>query len=173
MSSGWSEEAVGALRELIRNPDLSYEQIGQDPRINKPRGAVCGKVDRLGLGRKSDASAIRNRARIKAAQESRVVSRAPVLPQTNDFKRIMASHKEEAAVRTLKSLVDLEEGECRFVYGDPLVRPEVFCGQRVVPGKPYCLACCKRAYEVVEVVRYVPARRERQEATAVRVRVDA
>jgi hypothetical protein len=171
MSSGWSEQAVAALRELVRNPDLSYEQIGRDPRINMSRGAVCGKIGRLGLGRKSNASTIRNRARIKAAQVGRI-ARAPTLPQTGDFKRIMARHEAEAATRSLVALVDLGDADCRFVIGDPKVRSAVYCGQPAVPGLSYCAACVPRVYEVVEVQHVAPGR-EREKSRHVRDAVNA
>jgi GcrA cell cycle regulator len=40
----------------------------------------------------------------------------------------------------------LRPGMCSWPEGDPGTEELNFCGSEIVPGKPYCLAHCKRAY---------------------------
>lgn len=167
MSNYWSEEAIEALKELIVNPDLSYEKIGNDPRINKPRGAVCGKVNRLKIGRAAAQPPRRARRPVRPVPIRPMI---PSMAQTGDFKSIMQAHAAVAAERSLIALVDLGESDCHFVYGDPRESAEVYCGAPAAPGLRYCRACAAKLYETIEVKR-VATGRQHQEAE--RARVDA
>lgn len=45
-----------------------------------------------------------------------------------------------AKTNKLKTLAELEAGECRWPIGDPRQEGFHFCGARQAEGRPYCLA---------------------------------
>lgn len=54
-------------------------------------------------------------------------------------------------VRELKALLDLQDADCRWPIGDPQSESFKFCARERVPGKPYCYAHVKRAYNLPDV----------------------
>jgi GcrA cell cycle regulator len=143
MMPSWPPERVEALRRLWAE-GLSAAQVAE--RLGVTRGAVTGKVARLGLqGRASTARANairRGRAPPRPAPgqqgpDTRIHLPGQPLPepQTEDV----------ATVATL----DLEAWHCRWPCGDPVevgAAQPLFCGRRKVLGLPYCEQHAARAY---------------------------
>jgi hypothetical protein len=46
-----------------------------------------------------------------------------------------------------KTLLQLEDTDCRWGIGDPKDADFHFCGKLKVPGLPYCEHHCRRAYQ--------------------------
>ena len=42
------------------------------------------------------------------------------------------------ATKKIKSMIDLESGDCRWPIGDPRHHDFHFCGAKQAPGRPYC-----------------------------------
>lgn len=137
------------------NEGLSTAEIGR--RLDVTKNAVVGKVHRLGLPKRQ--SPIRGDAGVKMA--SSVKSRPSEQPKTAPQpKKVIAaqaparpkvasepapSHEHEE-IGTVVSLEHLNHGQCSWPIGDPESEDFRFCGQKVVPGRPYCAYHCAKAY---------------------------
>ena len=55
-------------------------------------------------------------------------------------------HDERTPAHRHPTLLELRSGQCRFPIGGFREPAHLFCGAPVLPGKPYCLECCQRAY---------------------------
>jgi GcrA cell cycle regulator len=95
---------------------LPTSEIGR--RLGVTKNAVVGKVHRLGLPKRNSP--------IKAEKKAP----APKEPPKSDEVQ----------------LDNLRPGMCRWPEGEPGTESFYFCGQPVVPEKPYCAHHCERAY---------------------------
>lgn len=152
-SRTWSDGQVAQLKKLVRHTRMTYDQIGE--KIGKPRGAVCAKVDRLGIGRRTDY--------IKPDGSQRATSKKMVRNEDNDALRVLEEHLAASAGRKLVSLHNLDDDACHFPFGDPLESKEIYCGEPAEPGLSYCRSCASRIYEPIEVKRHVAPRPKRQD----------
>lgn len=123
-------QADNAVNELKRMVDLRipYPDIGR--RFGVSTGAVCGKVNRLGIGKgphKPDRLFMRAK---KSAKPT-------LVPDAAHFE-IMERQEGEAQRRqgTTIILEASEDHHCRYVIGDPTRRQ--LCGVRRYSGSPYC-----------------------------------
>lgn len=134
----WSEERTELLKKLWAD-GLSASQIAS--RIGGlSRNAVIGKVHRLELqGRRT---VVRMRSRTRSAAKAEKLQR--VLNGEGHYKKTMPRMVSEPLPpepprpAKLTSFEDLQDDQCRFIYGDPKTADSGFCGCKKVPGLPYC-----------------------------------
>jgi len=58
--------------------------------------------------------------------------------------------KQKSKPTQIIDLASLRPGMCSWPEGDPGTEDFNFCGCKAVPGKPYCVEHCKRAYVKVQ-----------------------
>jgi GcrA cell cycle regulator len=120
----WTADRLAQLKQLWKAGETA--QAIAD-RLGVSRSAVMGKLFRLQLGRKKRRSKV-GESRGRKPGESR---------------------GDESGKKRGKSLLELEDGDCRWPIGDPGSEKFHFCGE---PGAdieqdvPYCPLHMKRAY---------------------------
>ncbi|MGB1924731.1 MAG: GcrA family cell cycle regulator [Candidatus Puniceispirillaceae bacterium] len=118
----WTDERLEELKKLWAQ-GLSISQIGEA--LGVSRNAIAGKAHRMGLPKRP--SPISKPKAEKPKVEPVVEERD--LPLRLELRQLVWSRSK-----------------CCWPTGDPKKNGFVFCGDTVVPGKPYCLPHCKEAY---------------------------
>ena len=118
----WTDERLEELKKLWAQ-GLSISQIGEA--LGVSRNAIAGKAHRMGLPKRPSPIS-------KPKAEKPKVE--PVVDEQDLPLRL-----------ELRQLV-WSRSKCCWPTGDPKKNGFVFCGDTVVPGKPYCLPHCKEAY---------------------------
>ena len=118
----WTEERLEELKKLWAQ-GLSISQIGEA--LGVSRNAIAGKAHRMGLPKRPSP-----------------ISK----PKAEKPKVVPVVEEKDLPLRLeLRQLV-WSRSKCCWPTGDPKKNGFVFCGDTVVPGKPYCLPHCKEAY---------------------------
>ncbi|MDB4852412.1 GcrA family cell cycle regulator [Alphaproteobacteria bacterium] len=118
----WTDERLEELKKLWAK-GLSISQIGEA--LGVSRNAIAGKAHRMGLPKRPSPIS-------KPKAEKPKVE--PVVEEQNLPLRL-----------ELRQLV-WSRSKCCWPTGDPKKNGFGFCGDTVVPGKPYCLLHCQEAY---------------------------
>ena len=118
----WTDERLVELKKLWAK-GLSISQIGEA--LGVSRNAIAGKAHRMGLPKRPSPIS-------KPKAEKPKVE--PVVEEQDLPLRL-----------ELRQLV-WSRSKCCWPTGDPKKNGFVFCGDTVVPGKPYCLPHCQEAY---------------------------
>ena len=149
----WSKEAREFAIERARAGDsASIIKLGlwQKFRVLKSRNAIIGIVHRAGaaLGGGNQAKRLGGRKtarRIKAAQQWRPLSKVAALfaaePMPPPEPELVIPEHER------KTLMQLEDRDCRWGIGDPRKPDFHFCARPQVSGLPYCERHARRAYQ--------------------------
>ena len=118
----WTDERLEELKKLWAQ-GLSISQIGEA--LGVSRNAIAGKAHRMGLPKRPSP-----------------ISK----PKAEKPKVVPVVEEKDLPLRLeLRQLV-WSRSKCCWPTGDPKKNGFVFCGDTVVPGKPYCLPHCKEAY---------------------------
>lgn len=118
----WTDERLEELKKLWAQ-GLSISQIGEA--LGVSRNAIAGKAHRMGLPKRPSP-----------------ISK----PKAEKLKVEPVVEEQDLPLRLeLRQLV-WSRSKCCWPTGDPKKNGFVFCGDTVVPGKPYCLPHCKEAY---------------------------
>lgn len=158
-ASLWTDEKIARLKEM-RAAGSSYSKIGDA--LGFTRGAISGKVDRLGLDKRarapkrSDGGALARRLRSKGAADAdraatqRIAHRLKVRPPSHGGGAVMVESiiREEAPPRPEFlgiALLDLQRGQCRFPQGEGA--SILFCGQKTISGESWCRDCYRIVYQ--------------------------
>jgi len=156
MQSNWAEAHSQALREYLEK-GLSYSEIANaiNERFNTDysRNAAIGRAKRMGLSgpERSDRPvrpkrqpklnpARLNKMRARPLFEPKFKSNSKSKPRQKVFERAAALKLRCVAIvpRHL-SLLELEDGDCRYPYGgDADGEAITFCGQVRREGSSYC-----------------------------------
>ena len=118
----WTDERLEKLKELWKQ-GLSISQIGEA--LGVSRNAIAGKAHRMGLPKRPSP-----------------ISRA----KTEKPKVVMPEVTENLPLRLELRQLEWSRSKCCWPTGDPKKNGFVFCGDAIVPGKPYCLTHCQEAY---------------------------
>lgn len=149
----WSDEDTATVKRLW----TEGKSGGLIARImHRTRGAVIGKVHRLGLPKRPSFNAP---AKPKGVR--------PLVPYAGNRPRTrLPSPKRPTATRTeidaapmttldtdltipfeqRRSLLQLDDSMCRFPVGDPHSAEFFFCGAEALAEQPYCAVHCKRCF---------------------------
>ena len=118
----WTDERIEKLKELWTQ-GLSISQIGKA--IGVSRNAIAGKAHRMGLPKRPSP-----------------ISR----PKAEKPKAVLPEVPENLPLRLELRQLGWSRSKCCWPTGDPKKNGFVFCGDAIVPGKPYCLTHCQQAY---------------------------
>ena len=124
-ANAWTEERLAQLRKLW-DEGLSISQIGDA--LGVSRNAIAGKAHRIGLPKRPSPIS-------KTAKETK----KPAKPKP-------AAEPENLPLRLELRKLKWSRSKCCWPSGDPKLSGFTFCGDAVVPGKPYCLKHCEEAY---------------------------
>ena len=118
----WTDERLEELKKLWAQ-GLSISQIGEA--LGVSRNAIAGKAHRMGLPKRPSPI---SKPKSEKPRDEPVVEEQD-LPLRLELRQLVWSRSK-----------------CCWPTGDPKKNGFVFCGDTVVPGKPYCLPHCKEAY---------------------------
>ena len=118
----WTDERLEELKKLWAQ-GLSISQIGEA--LGVSRNAIAGKAHRMGLPKRPSPI---SKPKAEKPKVGPVVAEQD-LPLRLELRQLVWSRSK-----------------CCWPTGDPKKNGFVFCGDTVVPGKPYCLPHCKEAY---------------------------
>ena len=121
----WTDERLEELKKLWAK-GLSISQIGEA--LGVSRNAIAGKAHRMGLPKRPSPIS-------KTAKETK----KPAKPKP-------AAEPENLPLRLELRKLKWSRSKCCWPSGDPKLSGFTFCGDAVVPGKPYCLKHCEEAY---------------------------
>jgi len=149
-SPGWTDERVELLKRLFLD-GLSASAIAAELG-GITRNAVIGKALRLGLKKpgKTRVTAPKARAprkritvsnRVHQGNRLQVVTREVLEPEPLPVELL------DIPVGQRCSLVDLNDGKCRWPVGDPQSPEFFFSGGSPVEGLPYCNYHSRVAYQ--------------------------
>jgi GcrA cell cycle regulator len=139
----WTEERVALLRDRV-DAGLTCAQIAHE--IGVSRNAVIGKVNRLGLSRfKSMVAGEPGRAGApKIARPKMPIRQRPYPASPRKPPLAFPEPAVDAGKRC--SLLELQQGHCRWPISEPGAEDFGFCGNQRADGLPYCTAHARMAY---------------------------
>lgn len=140
--NSWPSEDEKKLRALW-DEGLTGGQISRRFRGRYSRNAIIGKVHRMGLPLRGNPYKARQK---RQQQRPAKIASKVVKPKTavSAVTKAIASVAvlplpvEETAPIGLKTLLELEDEDCRWFYGDPKVVKRGFCGCKAIPGTSWC-----------------------------------
>jgi GcrA cell cycle regulator len=155
----WTDERVETLKKLWGD-GLSASQIAAELG-GITRNAVIGKVHRLGLsGRAKSPTAAAPRQRKPRATHMMRVSRPAVRGNTAlapAFEYEVEAEPEVVEnvvpIGQRRTLLELNEGTCRWPIGDPGATDFFFCGGPAHTAGPYCAYHSRIAYQPTNMRR--------------------
>ena len=118
----WTDERLDELKRLWAE-GLSISQIGEA--LGVSRNAIAGKAHRMGLPKRPSP-----------------ISKS----KTKKAKPVIDEEEQDLPLRLELRQLKWSRSKCCWPTGDPKKNGFVFCGDAVVPGKPYCLPHCQEAY---------------------------
>ena len=122
-SNVWTDKRLAELKKLW-SEGLSISQIGEA--LGVSRNSIAGKAHRIGLPKRPSPINTQKMARPKPAD---------VVPPSSDLPLRMGLRQ-----------LEWSRNKCCWPTGDPRKTGFLFCGDPIVPGKPYCLKHCEQAY---------------------------
>ena len=169
----WTDERVEQLKKLYQD-GLTASKIAMELG-NVTRNAVIGKIHRLGLANRTEASSATSETNEEevneletqdasngesgeaSAEESTGPARKAIIPadqplppqpSANEVSEEALANIREVEQKARKlSLLELTERTCKWPVGDPATDDLWFCGLPAKPGKPYCEAHVAVAFQ--------------------------
>ena len=148
----WAQEGRVEQLKALNAQGLSASQIARQMG-DVTRNAVIGKLHRMGIS---------NGARVmRTYAKSRPKSRAKDKIAKRPFEPGFAATPlppEPPRPGKLFQLVNMEDWQCRFPYGDPKTAEFGFCGCKKMIGSSFCPGHHGKVYTGVPVRERTPAR---------------
>jgi GcrA cell cycle regulator len=162
-TSPWTDERIELVRTLW-SQGVSAQRIARELGAGISRGAVLGKIHRLGIVEMSPNSGARrserNDAQLVVEREHDLANELPASQcEFPNSQRELPAWVRDAApyiddplvdadipASQRRALLELSDRACRWPVGDPCCPDFFFCGAEAFPGKPYCVAHCARGY---------------------------
>ncbi|WP_213256756.1 GcrA family cell cycle regulator [Bradyrhizobium sp. sBnM-33] len=129
----WTTQKISLLTGL--GPNASAGQISR--RLNRSRASVCGKAIRLrrrdllpaGVEKHLEVKPVQTRPSSTTTMVTSIMLAKPTPPVD-----------DTVPPREMRrcSLLELDNGECRWPLSDVHQAVALFCGEAAVPGFPYC-----------------------------------
>lgn len=156
----WDDRAIEALKKYWPT-EMPASEIAEKLGATS-KSAVIGKAHRLGLAtrvvgkkpsahhRKGQLAQVSYSPKVKAKVAS-AGGREAWVEQKMKAGPILKPIPEPRPRRDLPPLVarvsfdDLEAEHCRFPVGEPGRAGFGFCGEKRLPGRPYCACCTERS----------------------------
>lgn len=138
----WNEERVELLKKLWGAGKTAADiatQLGD----NITRNAVIGKAHRLGLSGRT--SPIQRKSKKNQANTPSPKPKAGTQAHEEQVRLHESANKPRPDGGV--SLLDLKDRMCHWPIGDPKKSGFHFCGDRNVPGLPYCAEHAAIAYQ--------------------------
>jgi GcrA cell cycle regulator len=167
-TSPWTEERIEHVKTRW-SQGASARQIARELGNAVSRSAVLGKVHRLGIAQSSpNCGAREHRLERKNARRAPASAHKPIRERDAAGASAESRRQIPAWVRDAEPYIDdplvdagipfhqrrvfleLSGRSCRWPVGDPRRSDFFFCGAEALPGKPYCVAHCARAYRPAE-----------------------
>lgn len=161
----WNDENCNRLRAMYAE-GLSASEIATELGISD-RGAVCGKIHRLGLTRTfHNAPARKPHPKHKPAPRRHAPFRAtPARPPPPAPESAPEVNDLDIPISQRRTLEQLTSTTCRWPVGHPGAPDFFFCGHDSADlniGIPYCATHAKRATQGSPPARpYIPMRNDR------------
>jgi len=157
--ASWTDERVEALARLW-GEGLSASQIAAQLG-GVTRNAVIGKVHRLGLSGRNKAAAPAPSQKVRKPARPVGLTSGPLATAPNgsagasptavaaEPPAAQPERPEEVVIpfSDRVTIMELRESMCRWPLGDPTTPEFRFCGQRSIPGVPYCTHHAQVAYQ--------------------------
>jgi len=148
MSTGnsWTSAQIAKLKALLAR-GLSTSEIGR--KLGMTKNAIVGKINRLKLnsGTASKPAKVKVAAKKPAPAKAEPKKTAKKEPAKKKSDKSDMKRKTERLIRQTAELMGLKADQCRWPIGDPDADDFHFCAEKCFPGKPYCFAHCKTAYQ--------------------------
>jgi GcrA cell cycle regulator len=127
MATEWNDQRLKKLEKLWEK-GMSISQIGKE--LGVSRNAVAGKVHRMGLSKRA----------------SPIVGKSATKKETGAKLKVEVVAPEDLPLKLALREINWSRSRCSWPSGDPKTTAFSFCGNEVVPGKPYCNDHCFEAY---------------------------
>lgn len=135
----WTDKRVDVLKKLWSEGKTAAEIASELGGVT--RNAVIGKAHRLKLSNRG--SMVQSPKKIKKKVNT---ARKPAPANANvapKKKKVLKSDLQRERI----PLDDLAANQCKWPIGDPKTADFGFCGDRKVPGIPYCVEHAQVAYQ--------------------------
>jgi GcrA cell cycle regulator len=157
----WSQEKFELLVDLWVKKGLTASQCARE--LGTTRNSVLSKVHRSGIAERTVPR--------RSGTTYRRKKRPAELGGTQPNGSIPGKHSSSFTVKRVelkvdglppepvsdvplqlrKKTADIQDDQCRWIYGDTGTRDYHYCHHKQVPGIPYCESHRQRAFETVKV----------------------
>lgn len=148
----WTDERIETLKRRWKE-GASLTEIGTE--LDVTRGAISGKLFRLGVFKSAEGYGERRARRPKKPKKKRECgpykkrwTPEPIEPPDTEIEIAMTHADEDIQVKQRKTLMQLTEHTCKWPVGDPGTPEFFFCGGKAFSGEVYCGPHCMRAYQM-------------------------
>lgn len=142
----WTDERIESMKRMWEE-GKSATQIAQ-ALGGVTRSSVLGKLHRLKtVKRITPGARVPTKKKVKGERRRPAPNLAPHQPEPVGLPAEFLEVGVDVThlVGSVK-ITELRHDSCRFPLGDPQSPDFAFCGKDRVPGRPYCLDHCHRAY---------------------------
>ena len=159
----WDREKVERLTDLWCRHGLSAAQCAI--RLGATRNAVISKIHRLGISerhvivKRAPHHIVRRKKKPAGAVPSDSIPGSfPVKQFRATVEPLPPEPVSDVPLCQRKKLADIQDDQCRWIYGDTQTADHHYCHRPQVKGLPYCEQHRLRAFETVKVTHQQPDR---------------
>ena len=163
----WDREKVERLKDLWCRHGLSAAQCAM--RLGATRNAVISKIHRLGISerhvivkRTAPHHLVRRKKKPAGAVPSGSIPGSFPVKQMKQFRATVEPLPPERVSHVpldqRKKLADIQDDQCRNIFGDTSTADHHYCHRPQAPGLPYCEECAAVNYLMPKVTHQQPER---------------